>query len=99
MHVIFFGNYRQIIFYLFMNLWSIFQVDICILIPFLCFQASAQVQGILKTVGEFVLSVTITQRHLQFKWCNELTADGSQGDSRFDFASTCFNKLILDLKK
>ena len=56
-----------------------FQVDICILIPFWCLQTFAPEfgpeSGAFETVGQFVLSVTMTWRHLHFKWRNELTAE------------------------
>ena len=53
-------------------------IDICILDTILMLPEFDPESGALATVGEFVLIVTITLRHLHFKWRNELQQQQQQ---------------------
>ena len=54
------------------------QVDICILDTILMLPEFGPESGAVATVGEFVLCVTMTWRHLHFKWRNGLQKQQQQ---------------------
>ena len=59
------------------------QVDICILDTILVLPEFGPESGALATVGEFVLCVTMTWRHLHFKWRNGLQKQQQWIDSKW----------------
>ena len=63
---------------LFMNLWSNYRLDTILMLP-----EFGPESGALATVGEFVLCVTMTWRHLHFKWRNGLRKQQQWIDSKW----------------
>ena len=59
------------------------QVDICILDTILMLVEFGPESGALATVGEFVICVTMTWRHLHFKWRNGLQKQQQWIDSKW----------------
>ena len=59
------------------------QVDICILDTILMLPEFGPESGALASVGEFVLCVTMTWRHLHFKWRNGLQKQQQWIDSKW----------------